>query len=452
MPGVGRPNVLYVFGDQHRACSMPGQPLSPITAPNFAAFARSGFVMENCISNYPLCTPHRGMLISGRWPQQTGMVHNGPTIALAPSEHGLGQAFQSAGYHTMYVGKWHLYYGESRFVPPGPLRFGFEDWHAWGNTNKHYDDFTWDPSSGERMTVPGWVPTGMTDQAVNLVRKNKSAGKPWMMVVSWNPPHPPFNPPAEFQGLYTGAGLSFRPNVKLSGTGGYNDPRPQLQSEEALRQAERGYYGGISGIDREFKRLLDVLEETGQTQNTIVVYTADHGEMMGSHNRMAKQVPWEESCHVPFYIRVPGAGNHGGSSPDLIGSIDIYPTLCGLAGIPVPPSCVGRDLSGTILGWHGTPGDYIILMNFHNGDSNNPEALGFRGVRTRTHTYAVAEDGRWLLYNNTVDPYQMKNLVDDPAQKALMRSLDGLIFAWQKSSGDAFPLPMLAQQRSKQLG
>ena len=73
-------------------------------------------------------------------------------------------------------------------------------------------------------------------------------------------------------------------------------------------------------------------------------------------------------------------------------------------------------------------------------------------MRTRTHTYAVAEDGRWLLYNNTVDPYQMKNLVDDPAQKALMRSLDGLIFAWQKSSGDAFPLPMLAQQRSKQLG
>jgi arylsulfatase A-like enzyme len=450
-----RMNVLYVFGDQHRECSMPGKPYSPIVAPAFEAFAKQNFVMENCISNYPLCTPYRAILMSGRWPQQTGVTRNGPDIALSESEHGLGQPFKDAGYHTAYVGKWHLYHGENHFVPPGPLRFGFDYWRVWGNTNKHYDDYTWDDETGMQETTPGWAPIPMTDRAIEFIGQQKKdkqdkQDKPWMMVVSWNPPHPPFNPPEEDSKPYPQDKIALRPNVALKRSDGSHPGHPQLQSESTLREAEQGYYGGITGVDKQFQRLLDALEATGQAANTIVIYTSDHGEMMGTHCRMQKQVPWEESCHVPFFIRIPGATNHGSSVKDLMGSIDIYPTLCGLAGIPVPKHCAGRDLSGVLRGEHAAASDGVILMNDSDGDVNDVAAIGYRGVRTLTHTYAVAVDGRWLLYDNLADPYQQKNLAMDAAQKPLMDKFDNMILAWQKTTGDKFPLMAASAKISRQ--
>ena len=335
-------------------------------------------------------------------------------------------------------------------MPPGPLRFGFDYWHVWGNTNKHYDDFTWDPETGVQETGAGWAPVPMTGQAIEFIGK-QTKDKPWMLVVSWNPPHPPFNPPPMTLEPYPKDTIPLRPNVSLKRSDGGKPSAAQLQSEELLRQAEQGYYGGITGVDKQFQRLLDALKATGQDQNTIVVYTSDHGEMMGGHCRMQKQVPWEESCHVPFYVRIPGATNRGKSTTDLMGSIDIYPTLCGLAGVPVPKSCSGRDLSSVLRGQPAPkPAEAIIIMNETNGDGNDPEAVGFRGVRTLTHTYAVAFDGRWLLYDNVADPFQQKNLATDPAQKALMDQFDGIIQDWQKVTGDKFPLMAAVQKVSKQ--
>lgn len=444
-----RMNVLYVFGDQHRACSMPGQPYSPVVAPAFEAFAKDGFVMENCISNYPLCMPYRGIFMSGRWPQQTGLMRNGPDSLLSEHEHGLGQAFKDAGYQTAYVGKWHLYMGENHFVPKGPLRFGFDYWRVWGATNNHWHDYTWNPETGEKLTRDGWAPTLMTDQAIEFIGQQKK-DKPWMMVVSWNPPHPPFNPPEEDAALYQKDKLPQRPNVAFKRSDGSTSDRIPLRSESNLREAERGYYGGITGIDKEFRRLLDALEKTGQSENTVVVFTSDHGEMMGSHCRMAKQVPWEESCHVPFCVRIPGAANRGRTSTDLMGTIDVYPTLCGLAGIQVPNSCQGRDLSAVMRGERQRPSEAVMIMNEDTGDRNDPEAVGYRGVRTLTHTYAVARDGRWLLYDNVADPYQQKNLVNDPKHKELMAKFDTMIFEWQKQTGDKFPVETAVSSISKQ--
>ena len=435
-----RMNVLYVFSDQHRACSMPGKPFSPVIAPAFEAFAKQNLVMENCISNYPLCTPHRAILVSGRWPQQTGILHNGPDVALSESEYGLGQAFKDAGYKTAYVGKWHLYNGENHFVPPGKLRFGFDYWRVWGNTNKHYDDFTWDSETGVKEVGAGWAPVPMTDQAVQFIGQQKKE-QPWMMVVSWNPPHPPFNPPPEDSQPYPPEGLQFRPNVTLvSSDGSKSSHAPQLANMQSLREAEQGYYGGITGVDKQFQRLLDALTAKGMVDDTIVVYSSDHGEMMGGHARMQKQVPWEESAHVPFYVRIPGAKNRGTVTHDLMSSIDIYPTLCGLAGVPVPKSCSGRDLSDLMRGGTVPAAEAMFIMNETNGDGNDPEAVGFRGVRTLTHTYAVAYDGRWLLYDNVADPYQQKNLIGDAAQKPLMEKFDAMIMNWQKATGDKFAL------------
>ena len=448
-PSGKRPNVLYVFSDQHRALSLPGEPFNQAMAPTLSRFRHENISMESCISNYPLCTPHRGILISGLYPHQSQITHNGQT--LQPVHPGLGDAFQSAGYHTGYVGKWHLYNGEGTFVPPGPYRFGFEDWNVWANTNQHYNGIMFNPVTGQKETIPGYQPTRMTDQALDFLDKQKSAEKPWMLVVSWNPPHPPYNPPPVDADLYDPGTLKFRPNVRLSTPADkILNPYPQLQSMETLRQAEQGYYGGITAIDKEFARLLKALDDNGMTDDTIVVYTSDHGDMMGSHGHVAKQMPHEESCRVPFMVRLPGV--KGGSSSDaLFASVDIYPTMCGLAGIPIPKHCTGRDYSSLMRG-EGKFGqakfgeakfeepEMVFLLNEKGPpDRQEVDVPTYRGLRTRTHTYAVQLDGRWVLYDNVADPYQMNNLVKDPANKPLLDKFDAALIAWSKSTGDPFP-------------
>jgi arylsulfatase A-like enzyme len=435
-----RPNVLYVFSDQHRAISLPGEALNQAIAPALDRFRRKNLSMDACISSYPLCVPHRAILISGLYSCQSQIVHNGQT--LEPRVPGLGETFKNAGYHTGYIGKWHLYQGENKFVPKGPYRFGFEDWHAWANTNKHYDGITFDQETGDEITMPGYQPTRMTDQALEFINKQNGAKKPWLLVLSWNPPHPPFDPPADEMDLYNESSLKLAPNVRLSTPADeITNPYPQLESLEKLHRAEQGYYGGITAVDKEFARLLKALDENGMMGNTIVIYTSDHGEMMGSHGHMAKQMPHEESCRVPFMVRLPGTKGSGRSSDALFSSVDIYPTLCGLAGIQVPNHCSGRDYSSLMRGDASFPEPEMVFLMNEKGPADRQEVnvQTYRGVRTKTHTYAVQLDGRWCLYDNIADPYQIKNLVRDPAYETLIEKFDKALIAWSKSTGDPFP-------------
>ncbi len=194
-------------------------------------------------------------------------------------------------------------------------------------------------------------------------------------------------------------------------------------------------------MDKEFARLLHALDENGMADDTIVVYTSDHGEMMGSHGHMGKQMPHEESCRVPFFVRLPGRKGRGETSDALFASVDIYPTLCGLAGIAVPKHCSGRDFSALMRGdKQFSSAEMVFLMNDKGpADRMEVNTPTYRGVRTGTHTYAVQLDGRWCLYDNDADPYQMKNLVKDPANKPLMEKFDKALIAWGHSMGDDFP-------------
>ena len=468
-PPRRRPNLLYVFSDQHRAASLPGEPYNQAAAPNIDAFRRANFSMERCVSTYPLCTPYRGILMSGRWPYQTGLTHN--NVALSANEVSLGRVFKDAGYRTGYVGKWHLQGRSDAFIPAGPDRLGFEDWRVWERTNLHYKSWTYDPDTGQRVQPEGWNCTRMTDQAITLLQ-SQTPEKPWMLMLSWNPPHPPYNPPEEDADRYSPGSLRFRPNVAfpLEGRQVRGEAKP-LTGADALHRAMQGYYGAITGVDTEFGRLLKALDDVGQAHDTIVVYTSDHGDMMGSQGRMAKQVPFEESCRVPFFVRYPGVTPGGGKSNTLFAAVDIYPTLCSLAGLPVPRHCVGRDMSAIMRGHTAAASKSVFLMNQmptagapdpentsagEDGDAPLQEAGGgphgarrvgrefinlpsYRGLRTDTHTYAVADSGRWCLYDNVADPFQMKNLVNDPAQQALMAGFDGEIVTWLRAAGDPFP-------------
>jgi len=419
-------NVLYAFSDQHRAASLPGQAFNQAIAPNLDNFRSKSFSMDRCISNYPLCSPYRGIFMSGAWPYQSGMINNG--LELGHRYASIGDAFRNSGYHTGYVGKWHLSATDDEFTPPGLKRQGFEDWHVWCSTDHHYTAYTFDQHTGEKIAPTGYCATHMTDEAITFLKNQQTAEKPWFLVLSWNPPHPPFDPPKQQRDLYNAGTLKLRPNVQIEGSA----------HQDELRKMEQGYYGAITAIDLEFARLMQALEESGQAENTIVVYTSDHGEMMGAQGWMGKRLPHDESCHVPFFVHYPGVTQAGGNSDILFASIDIYPTLCGLAGLPVPLHCGGKDLSAAMRGKNIPSPDAVFLMNNTKRGEREGHAPDFRGIRTQTHTYAVAEDGRWCLYDNVKDPYQMNNLVKDDDYKPLMAQLNTQIAAWLKTANDPF--------------
>ncbi len=443
-----RPNLLYVFSDQHRACSAPGEPFSEVDAPHLARLAREGTSFNTCISNYPVCSPYRGILMSGRWPCETGVIDN--AWPLKVEETSLGEAFKNAGYHTGYVGKWHLdARGEEgkALKPAGEARHGFDWWRAWYNTNPHYDtSHTFDPETGEREVPQGYNAARMTDDAIGFIERSKST-EPWMLVVSWNPPHPPFrDAPPELMSKYDAKDLALRPNAgeraeQLIGGG----------DEARVRSNLAGYYAHIEGVDREMARILDTLERTGQADDTILVYSSDHGEMMGSHGRMGKRLPHEESAHVPFIVRHPGVVPAGETTDVLLSAIDIYPTLCGLAGVDVPGHCRGRDLSGAALGRRIESPESAFLMHIEkdhaSGGRNHPAPI-FRGLRTPRYTYAVGEIGRWCLYDHQEDPYQLHNLADDPKHAPLMGELDGEILRYLAQAQDKYPFHTLRAARS----
>ena len=189
---------------------------------------------------------------------------------------------------------------------------------VWVETSRHYHSWNYDPDTGARIEPAGWNCTATTDQAIALLRRHEPE-TPCFLVVSWHPPHAPFNPPEADQAPYPPDTLVTRPNVRpsLEGRDIRRGTARALTADAALREAMRGYYGGITVVDRECARLLETVAALGQGRDTIVVNTSDHGEMLGSQGRMAKEVPFEDSCRVPLFVRYPGVTPQGGASDTL---------------------------------------------------------------------------------------------------------------------------------------
>jgi arylsulfatase A-like enzyme len=218
--------------------------------------------------------------------------------------------------------------------------------------------------------------------------------------------------------------------------------RANYQGKEKNKEQDlenyQGYCGHISAIDRELGRIFQRLDELKLSQNTLVIYTSDHGSMFGEHGKSSKRHPEEESILVPFLARWPGNIPAGVRPDQLFGTIDIFPTLCGLAGLAVPPLCHGLNFAPAVRGESMRGPESQFIMHISNKKEyekvvDNPKAEVFRGffrgVRTRQYTYAVGVNGPWMLYDIQNDPYQMKNLINDPphaqVQAECQKQLDG---------------------------
>lgn len=446
------PNLTYVFADQLNLQSVGyGGDTNAIT-PNIDSFARQSAGFQNAVSTYPVCAAYRASLLTGKYPTSHGMVIN--ELRLNPNQRCLGHVLTEAGYRTSYIGKWHLYAAElgnhdeprNSFVPRGPNRLGFDgEWKAF-NFNHEYYKGGYYTETPEKLSYGEGVydADAQTDQAIDFLRRAAPEDDPFALILSWGPPHDPWipeNAPARFLQLFGDKSFPNPPNYKPDNDTPYADAWARLSLEDRgqLEEWRRIYHAQTTSVDENLGRLLRALNETGAADNTIVVFTSDHGEMMGAQGRRAKNIFYEEACRVPLLLRWPGRIPAGHVSDACLGTVDILPTLCGLMGLPCPAGAEGMDLSHCVLGQPG-PEPAAALMQGTGACAVWEDGHEWRALRDTRFTYAIFRvDGREVLFDHVFDPYQLLNLAEDPAHCATTERFRVLLRDRMAALNDSFP-------------
>ncbi|MGO4109429.1 sulfatase family protein [Paenibacillus sp. YAF4_2] len=468
-----RPNIIYIFADQWRKQAAGFMGEDPVITPNIDRFAQESLVFQHALSCTPLCSPHRAALMTGRYPQSTGVYtncKNGADVMLSPDEVCIGDVLKGAGYQTGYIGKWHLDLPEQNkcpepesgardwdaYTPPGPKRHGFDYWYSYGAYDHHLKPHYW-RDTPDMIKVDQWSLEHETDMALDFIRTKGSDGSkdPFALFVSWNPPHSPFElVPDRYKEMYSGRELSLRPNVSSEQLTAHTG-EPFESGDEALLRYTRDYFAAVSGMDEQFGRIWQEVQKLGLSENTLIVLSSDHGELMGSHGLMAKHSWHEESIGIPCLMNWKGMIRQGGTEL-LFNSVDIMPTLLGLAGLPVPSAVEGLDLSGDILGRSHTKISSAFLSAFpgrkeaiesYAAEGLDNRRFGWRGIRTRQYTYVVhqgyapGDDVQRVLYDHERDPYQLDPLIiKGLPQTELLMALEEELQSWLERTQDKFDL------------
>ncbi|HUT13735.1 MAG TPA: sulfatase [Thermoguttaceae bacterium] len=395
------PNVLFVFSDMQRAYSMGCYGDANARTPRLDTLARQGARFDAAISNTPVCCSYRACLMSGQYAHHQGVMSNG--VGFRPTVKCVAETFRDAGYETGYSGKWHI---NTPREMGAELRYGFPD------ADTPFGFYRTDRHSAN-----------VTDVAIKFIAEKSEGEKPWLLCVSWILPHGPYKAPDGYREHFSN--ITIPPNV------------PPGAATENARQCLPDYYGMIESLDDEFGRLVAALEQAGVADDTIVVFSSDHGDMIGSQGLKAKRWPYEESARIPLLIRYPRSIKPGTVVADPIGSPDVYPTLAGLAGVKVPDGLDGADFSPLLRGESSEPPRDYVYLEMQYAYVPWP---GWRALRTRDLMYARTVDKPWLLFDLAKDPWQMKNLVDDPASQSLVKQMDDRLAAIMRQTGDSWDI------------
>ena len=426
-PGAGaarRPNIVYVFGDQWRAqaTGYAGDP--NIDTPNLDRLAAQSVNFSQAVSGCPVCTPYRASLLTGQYWLTHGVFMNDVNLpAEVPS---IADILSEAGYETGYIGKWHLDgHGRSSFIPR-ERRQGFDFWRVLECTH-NYNHSEYFGDTPERKLWEGYDAIAQTAAAQRYMRAHAADEDPFLLMLSWGPPHAPYQTaPERYRKRFRAEDIQLRPNVPA-------------ELADTARKELAGYYAHIAALDDCLGELLDTLDDLGIAEDTIFVFTADHGDLLRSHGEVKKQQPYDESIRVPFLLRYPRklAAREVNT---LLNTPDILPTLLGLAGVDIPPSVEGRDFSGTLAAGETPEAGPALLMCVQPFGQWSRARGGreYRGLRTQRHTYARGLDGAWLLFDNEADPYQMNNLAGVPAHAELQQRLDAQLAGILRARQDAF--------------
>jgi len=422
-----KPNVIIVFGDQWRAQAFGYAGNPDVQTQAIDRLAGRSVNFTNAVSGCPVCSPYRASLITGQYPLTHGVFLN--DVHLEHRVPSIADVFKLGGYSTAYIGKWHLDgRGREHYIPP-EARQGFDYWKVLECTHRYNESPYYAGDDDTRKTWEGYDAIAQTRDAVGYINDHSGDENPFFLVLSWGPPHNPYETaPEEFKALYDRDKITLRPNV------------PEEMQQQA-REWIAGYYAHCSALDHCTEMILDAMNASGIAEDTILLFTSDHGDMLGSQGQRRKQKPWDESIRVPFLLSWPaGLGSEGVEKDALIDAPDVMPTLLGLAGLEIPKSVEGLDYSACVRGGDDpSDGSALLLLPQPFGEyERTGGGHEYRGLRTGRHTYARTLEGPWVLYDNHEDPFQLRNLVDSPEHRELQQGLEARLRNRLQAMGDEF--------------
>ncbi|HEX3870865.1 MAG TPA: sulfatase [Pirellulales bacterium] len=439
---ASRPNIVLILPDQMRASAMHCDGNVDVKTPNIDRLASEGVRFRRTYANTPVCCPARAILLTGTYPHVNGMMAN--DLRLREEQVTVAELLREADYRTGFVGKWHLDGGprDPGFVPPGARRQGFEFWAAYECHHKHFAP-TYFRDTPEVIVSRKFEPEASCDFAVEFL-KSQPKNQPFFLTVQMGPPHDPYGAPDEYMRQYIPERITAPTNWQ-PGEARSTEKATTRSIGDAMAHAIRpgsleeiaAYYAAITAIDDQVGRLMKTLADEGFDENTIVLFTSDHGDMLNSHGLRRKRKPYDESARVPGIVRWPAGAARGRIVDTLFSHVDVAPTLLALAGLPVPSAMQGSDLSRVVCG-ETTDGPEAVLLQIFVPFNPDQVAKPWRGIVTADHTYARFEDEPWVLFDDRNDPAQLHNLVDDATHAALQRDLDERLAKLMRKYGDAW--------------
>jgi len=418
-----KPNVIYIFADQWRAQATGYAGDVNAQTPNLDQLALEGINFKNAVSTCPSCTPYRASLLTGNYSTTHGLLLN--DILLDPDSESMAKIFKKAGYNTAYIGKWHVG-GPYRLAYTSETnRQGFDYWKAMECTHEYMDSWYYEGNDKNRKQWEGYDAHAQAKDLCKYIADHAQDDKPFLTVLSWGPPHDPYRQiPQTYLDMYADlTKIVLRDNV------------PEDYKEEALVMLQ-GYYAHIAALDESMAWIMKQIKESGIEDNTILVFTSDHGDMLGSRGRKYKSNPWDEAIMVPFLLKYPEVVKENRVIEMPIGTPDILPTLLGLCGIESDVVFEGSDFSDIILGKREEFDNAALITN----PTKNVVKKEFRGIRTIRYTYVEDLNGPWLLYDNEKDPYQLTNLIPETGNQELQSDLKlRLTEALEKANDEFLP-------------
>lgn len=468
------PNVIFIFPDQYRNSSLgiwsqPGYgdhlqgKGDPVNTPALDKLATGSVVFNKALSNFPLCSPYRAMLISGMYPHKNGVAANcrkGREASLRSDIKGMTDVFSESDYEVSYFGKIHwlkndplfdekgTYQGTTTppgghyinrydtYVPPGPDRHGI-DYFFQVLKDDHFDPLVYsnDPllidgkTDGEQYK-PGRFSAEIESEAIikylEVTHKQRDPGKPFFMIWSLNPPHNPWTEEStkmEYFDQYTENG-----KVNLDRLLTHDN------ADHEVGHYAPYYFANVSAVDYYIGLVLDKLEELELDDNTIIVFSSDHGEMLGSHGLRGKLVPQMESLNIPFLIKWGDRLKHR-VEDRIVNVPDVMPTILGLAGLEdkIPNEVQGTNFSELVIDAKSNqekPGAALIM------------GYRYRGVYTGKHTFVVEEKkgkiDNIFCYDNENDPFQLNKIKPGELGKKKERELKGHLVRLLKETQDSW--------------
>ena len=438
-------NILFITTDQQRQDSLPCYGREFVNTPALDSLAREGVVFDNCTSVSPVCQPCRASFMTGQYPHVTGVPENFRWIR--PDSPTIARTLRDAGWRTSAIGKMHFQPWdaaegfEERIIAEDKRHIFLPDDWAKELEKAGYSKYHPAEVSGygrnlgaitsplpEELHVDSFIGRKATEWIENRGSGGEQA--PFFLWVSFNSPHDPYDPPASFADLYSDAAVP-----EPVGSAAELDLKPAYQRElipfyrnnplylsdydkldtTTIRRIRKNYYATISLVDRQIARIRTALEKTGLADSTLIVFSSDHGDMLGDHGLPFKSTYYEGSLMVPLIIRGPGVASAVRNQAS-VNWIDLHATFLAAAGVDIPDYVQGRDIRPLLY-------DPAII----DQDESFSELEGSCMVRTRTAKLVLCDTGEGELYDLSEEPQEVRNHFDDPAYSALRTELSGKI-------------------------